>query len=119
MATSIKEHNQRLRQVFQQLEIFNVRLQLEKCLIGVKQLDFLGYHISEDGCSTCAEKIRAVEKCPRPGDVSAVHSFLGLINYYGKIIPKPSTVAEPWNKLLRNSVKKLSWTEEAERSWKN
>ena len=117
MGTSNEEHDQRLRQVFQRLDQFNIRLRIDKCLIGVKNLDFLGYHISEKGLSTCSEKIRAVNNFPRPKDTSAVRAFLGLINYYGKFIPKLSTVSEPLNKLLRKTTGKFIWTEEAERSW--
>ena len=115
---TVEEHNTRLRQVLERLERFNIHLKWGKCLIGVKKLDFLGYRVSAEGLSTCADKIKAVASFPRPQDLSAVRSFLGLINYYGKFIPKLSTIAEPLNRLLRKSPNKLEWSEEAEKSWR-
>ena len=43
---------------------------------------------------------------PPPSDVSTLHSFLGSVQFYGKFIPKFSTLSEPLNRLLR---KQMPW----------
>ena len=48
-----------------------------------------------------------LKDAPVPQNVSQLKSFLGLLNYYGKFIPKLSTLLTPLHRLLQ---KKSTWT---------
>ena len=47
----------------------------------------------------------------QPQNLQELRSFLGLLNYYGKFIPKLSTIIHPLNNLLQVS-QKWQWTPE-------
>ena len=50
---------------------------------------------------------------PRPNDVAEVRSFLGLINYYHRFLPRLSTVVHPLAQLLQKNHQS-KWTEQCE-----
>ena len=47
--------------------------------------NYLGHRADAEGLHTTAVKVEALLKAPVPTNVQEIHSFLGLINYYGKI----------------------------------
>lgn len=64
--------------------------------------------IDKDGSHKSDEKTNAVEKAPKPENVSQLH-FLGLVNYYHSFLPNLASMLGPLNKLLQNN-KKWEWT---------
>ena len=48
-------------------------------------------------------KVEAVQNAPYLQDLSQLRSYLGLLAYYSKILPKLSTVVAPLNQLLSAS----------------
>jgi len=50
------------------------------------------------------KKMEAVQKMPRPTNVTELHAFIGLINYYGRFIQNLSEILYPLNKLLKKNV---------------
>lgn len=87
-----------------------VELNWDKCKISVKELDFLGHHISEKGISPSQTKIDSILLFRQPATESEVRSFLGLANYMNKYIPDLATLAEPLRKLTQKNVK-FEWGE--------
>ena len=57
------------------------------------------------------KKIQAIKDAPRPTNVTELRAFLGMINYYGKFMPKLSTQLSPLYKLLCKESKWV-WTSE-------
>ena len=45
-------------------------------------MKYLGYVVSRFGIAADPKKISAVENFPRPTDLKALRSFLGLTSYY-------------------------------------
>ena len=70
----------------------------------MSSIEFLGHQIDASGIRT-PDKIDIVVKGPPPENVSELRSFLGLVNYYGKIVPNLSTALHPLNHLLKADVK--------------
>lgn len=52
----------------------------------------------------------------RPTNITELRSFLGMIHYYDRFIPKLSTILQPLNKLLQKNTKFI-WFEESEKSF--
>ena len=50
-------------------------------------------------------KIAAIVEAPRPHDVSQLSAFLGLVNYYNRFLPNPSSLLVPLYKLLQKQAK--------------
>ena len=52
--------------------------------------------------------VRALVDAPVHKDVSQLQSFLGLVNYYAKFMPNPSSALAPLYQLLKKS-RKWNW----------
>ena len=72
------EHLQNLRKVFVQLRDVNLRLKPLKCHLAVKEVEYLGFHVSSVGVIADPAKVKAVRGFPIPKDVKQVRFFLGL-----------------------------------------
>ena len=54
------------------------------------------------------DKLQGVEEAPEPKNVKELRSYLGIINYYHKFLPKASILLKPLYELLKQDVK-WSW----------
>lgn len=63
-STSLNEHLDSLRKVFEKLKEANLKLQLDKCEFLKKQTDFLGHTISPEGIRPNKDKTKAIEQFP-------------------------------------------------------
>ena len=111
-----EEHWNRVQEVLRRLMAAGIRLQREKCFFAAKELPYLGYIVSQEGLKTAPSKVKAIKEAARPKNVSGLRTFLGLVQYYGKFIPKMADLTAPLNKLLRKNVF-WKWTDEQERAW--
>ena len=59
------------------------------------------------------QRIEAVVSAPRAVNVSQLHSFLGLVNYYNRFLPNVSIVLHPLHQLLGES-REWQWSERCE-----
>ena len=106
-----KEHLERLEEVLQRLAKHGFRLKKPKCHFMVSSVEYLGHQIDQHGIQAIQSKVDAITKAPAPKNVQELRSLLGLINYYGKLIPNLSTILHPLNALLQAS-KKWKWTQQ-------
>ena len=75
------EHDHNAMLVLKKLEEFGITLNSEKCVFAAKELDFFGFHFSEQGISLTDEKYRALKEAPFPKDPKTLRSMLGLATY--------------------------------------
>ena len=61
---------------------------------------YLGHLITKDGIQPIPSKVEAIVKAPPSTNVQQLRSFLGLINYFGKLIANLLTLLHPLNSLL-------------------
>lgn len=80
-------------------------------------LVYLGHIVSPDGIAPDDDKISAVRDFPRPHNVKAVRSFLGLANYYRRFVKEFAKIAAPLNQLPRKDHK-FVWTDACETTFK-
>lgn len=71
----------------------------------------LGHQVDTDELHTLDKKVAAIKQAPRPRDLQELHSFLGLVHYYGKFMPNLSTLRHPLNNLLK-SDQSWKWSSE-------
>ncbi|KFD59948.1 hypothetical protein M514_27867, partial [Trichuris suis] len=115
-ASTSQELASRLKQVLQIFRKLGFRAKKEKCLIGVKTVDFLGYRIDASGIHPSASKLEAIHKAPAPQNQQELQAFLGLLNFYNSFLRDKATVAEPLHCLLDKTAK-WKWTDEHEESF--
>jgi len=117
-SVNVEKHFEILELVLKRLSEYNVRLNLDKCAFLKKQISYCGHIIGKDGIRKEQKKMEAVEKLPRPKDVSEVRAFIGLINYYGRFIKNLSCILKPLNDLLKKNSQ-FRWTSACERAFNN
>lgn len=111
-----EQHDKRVRKVQDRLTASNVTLNKQKCVIGVKEIEFLGHHLSPEGIKPKHDKITAIQQFRAPATSEETRSFLGLVNYVGKFIPHLATITEPLRRLTRQDVK-FEWKQEQQNAF--
>ena len=102
-----QEHLHTLEEVLSRLEKAGARLKREKCKFMLPSVEYLGHRISADGLQPTDSKIKALKEAHVPRNVSQLKAFVGLLNYYGKFVPKLSTLLAPLHRLLQKAT---TWT---------
>lgn len=97
-------HDSRLRKLLEKLRRINLKLNEDKCKIGLSEISYIGHVLSKDGLKPDKEKVRAILEMPEPQDKSAVQRFLGMLQYLAKFIPNLSEVTAPLRKLLEGET---------------
>ncbi|XP_018395972.1 PREDICTED: uncharacterized protein K02A2.6-like, partial [Cyphomyrmex costatus] len=115
-SVNVEKHFEILELVLNRLSEYNIRINLEKCAFLKSQISYCGHIIGMDGIKKEKKKMEAVEKLPRPKNVSEVRAFIGLINYYGRFIENMSDILKPLNDLLKKNSH-FKWTSACERAF--
>ena len=69
---SEEQHVKHLTALFDRLEDNGLVVKVEKCLLGVSEIDFLGHKVSKDGILPLPAKVRAISNFPAPKTVTAL-----------------------------------------------
>jgi hypothetical protein len=101
----------RTKEVLRRLKQFGLKLNLQKCVFCVSELDFVGYKISGGAIKPTTEKVEALVNMPPPSEVSELQSFLGYVNYYDKFLKDKATMFYPLYKLLHDESE-WEWKQE-------
>jgi hypothetical protein len=109
--SSLEEHAEHLRKVFQRLRGNKLYAKFEKCEFGVTEMDFLGHRIAQEGLMMDDHKFKAILDWEPPKSVLALRSFLGLASYYRKFIKNFAKIAAPLTNLLKKSAVTYDWDE--------
>jgi hypothetical protein len=99
------EHDERLIELMKRIEDFGFHLKIEKCKIGVNQLDFLGKVVKKEGTSTHPDKVRAIKEMPKPENLSEIRNFLGAVNHYSQYVRNMTNHRAPLDELLKKDVR--------------
>lgn len=110
--------NDRVDKVMCALKNYNVMLNQDKCVFGVKELEFLGHKLSGEGIKPTFNKIRAIQNFRQPELAEEVRSFLGLVNFVGKFIPNLATLTEPLRVLTKKDAP-FVWNSEQQAAFVN
>ena len=87
--TTMEEHLKNLDEVLHRLQTAGLRLKSSKCVFMAPSVEYLGHVIDSAGLYPTKAKVKAITEAPAPRNVTELHSFLGLINYYWVLPPKP------------------------------
>jgi len=90
-----QEHLQNLEEVLKRLEASGLRLNKDKCFFLRPRIVYLGHAIDKDELHPIEAKVQAIKDAPKPTNITQLCSFLGLINYYNKFLPKLSSTLSP------------------------
>lgn len=103
-ASSLQEHEDKLREVFERLQKHQLKIQPDKCEFLRREVAYLGHIISNEGVKPSPSKVDAVQNFPIPKSCKDIKAFLGLTGYYRRFIPNFSKLTKPLTSLLKKDV---------------
>lgn len=121
-SSSEEEHKAHLEIVLKRLSDYGICINLDKCILGVPELPFLGYLVSKDGIKPLPERVEPILNCPLPKTVKELQRFLGLLNYYRRNVKHAAHIQAPLNEMLKgnkNKNVKLDWAEEQKKCFED
>lgn len=104
-STSLEEHIQKLKMVFERLRAANFKVKLEKSEFMKNSIRYLGHVLTSEGVKPDPEKVSAVINYPTPKTRKEIKGFLGLLGYYRKFIKDFARVTKPLTKCLKKNAK--------------
>lgn len=103
-SATLEEHVNRLREVFERLRKYNLKIQPDKCEFLRKEICYLGHVVTPDGVLPNPDKISAIQNYPIPQNEKDIRAFLGLTGYYRRFIPNYAKIVKPLTKLLKKDT---------------
>ncbi|KAJ9560990.1 hypothetical protein OSB04_006150 [Centaurea solstitialis] len=113
-----EEHGDHLRKVLEMLKREQLYAKFSKCEFWLKEVQFLGHIVTQEGIKVDPAKIEAIKDWESPKSPSEVRSFLGLAGYYRRFIEHFSAIATPLTALTKKDVK-FEWTSTCEYAFNN
>ncbi len=88
-----EEHLRHLEEVFRRLDDNGLVVNADKCSFGRAEVSFLGHMVNDQGVRPLQAKVKAVTEYPNPRTRRQLRRFLGMINFYRRLIPNCAEVA--------------------------
>ena len=112
-APDFEGHLQDVADLASRCILHNLRLSPKKFMVGFKSLCALGYVADADGLHPDPAKVEAITGIIQPVDTTGLRSFLGMVNFYGPLIPNLSALTSPLHALTARGKSVVhDWTEE-------
>ena len=105
------DHLDDLRETFDTLQSFNMKLNPNKCAFGVTAGKFLGFMVSQRGIEVNPEKVRAIMELEPPRTIKEVQSLNGKIAALNRFVSRVMDRCLPFFHTLRKS---FEWTDECQ-----
>ena len=112
------ELNKRFNAVKERLSSRNLTINEKKSVSFSKSVSFLGYEISAEGIKPGSKHVEKLLQLQPPQNVKEVESFIGLINYFGRMIPNYANKTRCINE-LRHEDKEFKWTTKCQQAFQN
>ena len=101
---TLEEFDDAIEELFKWCYSMNVTLHIPKSDWYVKELDILGYKISQNAILPNNKAVKNVLSLTKPENKNQLQALLGVINYIRKFIPNLARYLVPMNKLLRKTA---------------
>ena len=106
-----EDHLNDLRETFNTLRQYNMKLNPSKCAFGVSSGKFLGFIVSQRGIEANLETVRAILEMSSPRTTKEVQSLTGRVAALNRFVSKATDKCLSFFKTLK---KAFAWTEECE-----
>jgi len=113
------EHLELVDEVLRRLVDNNVVVKSSKAQFGMSSIACLGFIVGAEGVQPDPEKVEAIQKFAKPQTQKQLRGFLGLLNFYGWMVPNLQTVLKPLNKATGDeaTAKALIWSPKMEEAF--
>ncbi|KAL5481688.1 hypothetical protein EMCRGX_G021912 [Ephydatia muelleri] len=113
-----KERLETLEKVLYKLKEAGIHLNKDKCVFLQESVVYLGYKIDKNGIHPLAEKVEAVKNAPEPKNITELKSYLGLLTYYSRFLPRMATMLAQLYRLLQAKIP-WNWTQKEKMAFEN
>ena len=103
------DHLDDLQETFDNLRLYNMKLNPSKCMFGITAGKFLGFMVSHRSIEVNSEKARAIMELEPPRTVKEVQSLNGKIAALNRFVSKTTNKCLPFFCTLRKS---FEWTDD-------
>lgn len=110
---SLHQYKIHIRQVLQRPMENRLYIKAENSEFHVPSITFLGYILEQGQVRADPAKIQIIKDWPSPENIKQLQRFIGLANFYRRVIHHFSKTAEPLNSLT-STKKTFKWTAEAD-----
>ena len=100
-SASYDDHLAQLEHLLKRLGEHNVKINLQKCEFGSKNVAYLGFRLTEKGVKPGVDKLKAVEQTNPPSTVHEIRQFLGLCNFFRTHVRNFAQITAPLTALTR------------------
>ena len=109
-----EDHLEDLREIFNTLRSYNMKLNPGMCAFGMTAGKFLGFMVSQRGIKANLEKIRAIMEMVPPRNVKEVQSLNGKIAALNRFVSRAIDKCLPFLCTLKKS---FEWTVECQQAF--
>lgn len=114
---TFEEHVYTIDSVLKRFVDAGLKANAKKCVFASNYITYLGYVISDLGCSVNPKKVEIIRNMPAPKTVSELRRFIGMCSYFRRFIPGFSTAAASLFNLMKNGVA-YEWQAEHEQAFR-
>ena len=107
-------HLDHLKETFNTLREYHMRLNPAKCVFGVSLGKFLGFMVSQRGIEANPEKVKAILDMTSPRNMKEVQRLTGRVATLNRFISRATNKCLPFFKILKQA---FQWTEECEEAF--
>ena len=114
-ATNQNELKKKTDIILNRLRNTGITINEKKYVNDSSKISFLGYTISKEGISPDKALIEKVLKIATPTNKKELESFLGLVNFYRRYVPKYTDLTELYVNLRKKNVEFI-WSEKQQKA---
>uniref|UniRef100_A0A2N9IKM3 Uncharacterized protein n=1 Tax=Fagus sylvatica TaxID=28930 RepID=A0A2N9IKM3_FAGSY len=105
-----EDHLKDLKETFQALRTYNMKLNPEKCAFGVSSGKFLGFMVSQRGIEANPDKIKAILEMSPPTTVKEVQSLTGKAAALNRFVSRSTDKVPPLLQAPQKQAKSCIYT---------
>ena len=110
---TFSQHLNNARLVFTRIRECGYTLNALKCSLFQTKVKYLGYIVENGSIALDPERISAIVDIPVPRDIKSLRSFIGMVQFCCRFIPRLNAVLTPLSNLLKKNVS-FVWNDECQ-----
>jgi len=110
---TFKQHLEDLTETFAQMRLYNMRLNLTKCVLGVEGGKFLGFMITHRGIEANPDKCETISSMRSPTNLKEVQRLVGRLTSLSKFLLRLTEKKRPIIKVLKKA-NRFEWDDKCE-----
>lgn len=100
-----------LHKMFERCRMYNLKMNLNKCVFRVSSGKFLGFYVHQQGINVDLDKTQAIISSPTPKSHKELKILSRRLSYIRRFIPSLSSLITSFTPLMEKGVK-FEWTDD-------